>query len=307
MEEIIAPVDRSLLRAELTREHWLRKTNNSGNEIYVFDHRTAPSLMQEVGRLRELTFRSAGGGTGKAVDIDRFDLMEKPFRQLIVWNPDEEEIVGGYRFIHCRDLETRDGEAQSPTSRLFRISHRFHSEFLPSTIELGRSFVQPAYQPMLNIRKGMYSLDNLWDGLGALVVDNPDIRYFFGKITMYPHLDRTARDLILHFLKTWFPDPDHLVEPFSPLLPVTDPGLLREAFGGEDYEADYKALVQRVRGLGEGIPPLVNAYMNLSRTMRFFGTSLNDHFGDVEESAILVTIADIHDSKMERHVFSYQK
>ncbi|MBE0642350.1 MAG: hemolysin, partial [Bacteroidales bacterium] len=181
------------------------------------------------------------------------------------------------------------------------------SEFMPYTIELGRSFVQPAYQPTVNVRKGMYSLDNLWDGLGALVILNPDIRYFFGKITMYPHFNTLARDLILHFLSLYFPDHEKLVEPYAPLQLITPREELETFFSGGTYDTDYKKLVQQVRRLGEGIPPLVNAYMNLSSTMRTFGTAINEAFGDVEETGILVTIADIFEAKMDRHINTYQK
>ncbi|HRY97662.1 MAG TPA: GNAT family N-acetyltransferase [Bacteroidales bacterium] len=307
MQELIPPIDRRLLLAELGEGHFVRQTNNGNNEIYIVDAHSAPQVMQEIGRLRELSFREAGGGTGKSADIDRYDTMPLPFQQLIVWNPEEQEIVGGYRFIHCRDLEIHEGAPQSPTSRLFRLSERFIGHYMPYTIELGRSFVQPAYQPAMNIRKGMYSLDNLWDGLGALVVDHPDIRWFFGKITMYPHFNTRARDLIQHFLRKYFPDPDELVRPFVPMALTTPSGELEAVFSGGNYEADYKLLVQQVRSLGEGIPPLVNAYMNLSSTMRTFGTAINEVFGDVEETGIMVTINDIYEAKKDRHVNTYRK
>ena len=307
MQTLIPAIDRELLQSELTREHFVRRTNNGHNEIYIFDASSAPHLMQEVGRLRELSFREAGGGTGEPTDIDRYDTMSLPFRQLIVWHPRDRQIVGGYRYILCSDLEFVNGAPQSPTSRLFRLSDRFVSDFMPHTIELGRSFVQPAYQPAVNIRKGMYSLDNLWDGLGALVINHPHIRYFFGKVTMYPHFNPRARDLILYFMKMYFPDPDALVEPYEPLELVTPTDELKKVFTGGGYEADYKLLVHNVRSLGEGIPPLVNAYMNLSPSMRSFGTSINNHFGGVEETGILVTIGDIYDIKKDRHVNTYHK
>lgn len=305
MEKIIAPVPRENLKTELNSEVFIRKTNNASNEIYIIDQTTAPETLKEVGRLRELTFRSAGGGTGKAMDIDHYDIMERPFKQLIVWNPRDEEIVGGYRYILCRDLEKKDGQFQSPTSRLFRISETFQEEYMPVTIELGRSFVQPEYQPLRNMRKGMYALDNLWDGLGALVIDHPDIRYFFGKITMYPHFDTLARDLILYFLDKHFPDADELVKPFDPLLPDSPVRQLETILTADNYEEDYKLLVQAVRSRNEAVPPLVNAYMGLSSTMRVFGTSVNPHFGDVEETGIMVTIADIYEHKKKRHLASY--
>lgn len=308
MENIIPPVESELLLQELTKEKFVRKTNNGNNLIYIFDYYDSPNLMKEVGRLREITFRDAGGGTGKETDIDEFDLGDKPFRQLIVWNPEDKEIVGGYRFAPGYNISVSpDGNVSSPTAELFHFSEKFIKEFLPKSIELGRSFVQPNYQPQYNLRKGMYSLDNLWDGLGAIVIDYPEIKYLFGKVTMYPHYDHLARDLVLYFLQKFFPDPDQLLTPIESLPLRHDKNYLDSIFTGKTYEENFKILVQRVRAQNENVPPLVNAYMSLSATMRTFGTSLNRGFGDVEETGILVTIDDIYDFKKDRHISTYKK
>ncbi|MDZ7743836.1 MAG: GNAT family N-acetyltransferase [Bacteroidota bacterium] len=309
METIISPVDVELLEQELTDEIFVRNTNNGHNEIYIFDHHNSPHLMKEVGRLREITFREAGGGTGKTIDLDAYDTAQPPFKQLIVWNPREREITGGYRFMHGKEMirSSKGKDVQTPTSRLFKISDKFVQEFMPYSIELGRSFVQPNFQPTYNLRKGMYSLDNLWDGLGAIVIDNPDVKYLFGKVTMYPQYDRLARDLVLFFLQHNFPDADNLITPREPLLLETDEKILNNIFTGCNFDEDYKILVNKVRQLNEGIPPLINAYMTLSATMRTFGTTLNEHFGNVEETGILVTIEDIYDFKKDRHIATYKK
>lgn len=307
MEAIIAPVERDLLKTELSRDKFVRSTNNGTNEIYIITHHDSPNVMREIGRLREVTFRYAGGGTGKSVDIDDYDISDKPYRQLIVWNPEDKEIVGGYRFIKCNEAVDTDGQLSLATTELFEFSEKFIREYLPYTIELGRSFVQPNYQPSVNNRKGLFSLDNLWDGLGALIVDNPDMKYFFGKVTMYLHFNQRARDMILFFMKYYFPDKDNLVRPHQPLPYNTDVSDLEQLFRGLPYKEGHKVLNQHVRSLGENIPPLVNSYMNLSATMRSFGTALNTHFGEVEETGIMVTIADIYDTKKERHIASYVK
>lgn len=307
METIIPPVDRTLLKKELTKELFVRDTNNGHNQIYIFTHDQAPNLMRELGRLREQTFREASGGTGKCCDIDDYDTSEKPFKQLIVWSPEDQEIVGGYRFILGKDVKNRkDGHPYSPTAKLFKFSDKFIKEFWPLTFELGRSFVQPQYQPTVNLRKGMYSLDNLWDGLGAITIENPGVQYFFGKITMYPSFDSFGRDMILYFMHKYFPDEDKLVVPLEPLVIQTREKVLKSIFMGANYDEDYKILVQKVRSLKEQIPPLVNAYMNLSGSMRTFGTSVNRAFGDVEETAIIITIADIYDYKKDRHISTYK-
>lgn len=308
MDKIIPPVDKDLLLEELSKDKFVRKTNNGNNHIYIFDYKDAPHLMNEIGRLREITFRDAGGGTGKAIDIDEFDLGDSPFRQLIVWNPEEQEIVGGYRFAPGGSMQVTDeGEVLSPTAELFDYSRKFIDGILPVSIELGRSFVQPNYQPQFNLRKGMYSLDNLWDGLGAIIIDYPGVKYLFGKVTMYPHYNLLARDLVLYFLQKFFPDPDHLMTPKEVLPLHHDSNYLDSVFTGETYMDNFKILVQRVRAQNENVPPLVNAYMSLSSTMRTFGTSLNRGFGDVEETGIMVTIEDIYDFKKDRHISTYRK
>jgi hypothetical protein len=306
MDAIVSPVDKSILEEELSEAIFIRSTNNGHNKIYVFTAHDSPNLMREVGRLREITFHDAGGGTGKELDIDQFDLANPPFQQLIVWDPDERAIVGGYRFIHGRQISCNSsGCLNSPTAELFAFSEKFVRDYLPLSIELGRSFVQPEYQPTINLKKGLYSLDNLWDGLGAMIIDHPDIKYFFGKMTMYPDYNRTARDIVLRFLGKHFPDKEHLMVPKIPLKSEADEEFLEHLFVGDSFEENYRILVHEVRTRNENIPPLFNAYMNLSPTMMTFGTSLNHEFGEVEETGILVNIGDIYPRKKDRHLASY--
>jgi hypothetical protein len=306
MKPIIPPVDRSLLEQELHDHKFVRNTNNGKKQIYIFTAHDSPNLMQEVGRLREITFRDAGGGTGKEVDIDEFDVDEYPFQQLVVWDPAGKEIIGGYRFIHGKDIPCNEkGCINSATGELFQFTARFIRDFLPESIELGRSFVQPAYQPTFNLRRGMYSLDNLWDGLGAMVIDNPDVKYFYGKMTMYPSYHRIARDTILYFLEKFFPDPLHLMTPFVPVVRGTPDNELAQIFSAAGFEDNYRILVQVIRKYNESIPPLINAYMSLSPTMMTFGTAINKDFGNVEETAILINIEDIYPRKLDRHLKTY--
>jgi hypothetical protein len=308
MEKIIPKVDRSLIKKELNDLRFVRKTNYGKREIYIITHHNAPNVMREIGRLRELSFRDAKGGTGKELDIDVYDTSPNPFKQLIVWDPEDEEIIGGYRFIDCNDLTVdTDGTVHSPTGKLFNFSPRFIKDYMPHTIELGRSFVQPSYQASYNIRKGMFSLDNLWDGLGALVVDNPHVKYFFGKMTMYPHYSPEAKQLLLSFLHRFFPDPDHLVVPHAHCaVNVADSGVA-EIFTGSSYEENYRLLNKAIRDFKENIPPLFNAYMNLSPTMRTLGTAVNNVFGAVEETGIIITISDVYETKKKRHLATYLK
>lgn len=305
MEPIIEKVPREALLAELNRERYVRKTNNGHNEIYIITHHNSPNVMREIGRLREVTFRHAGGGTGKSIDIDEFDLSSHPYQQLLVWDPIDKEIVGAYRYIACKDAEFKNGKVILATTELFDFSPKFYEEYLPYTIELGRSFIQPMYQPSEQFRKGLFSLDNLWDGLGAIVVDNPFMKYYYGKVTMYTDFNVEARDYILAFLKHYFPDPDNLVKPIHSVEHKTDVSAFLKELAGLNYKEGHSVLNKKVRALGENIPPLMNAYMNLSSTMRVFGTAINPTFGGVEETGILVRISDIYESKKERHLNSY--
>ncbi len=307
-EKLIAPADRELLKEELNADTFFRKTNNAHNEIYVVDAHGSPHTAREIGRLRELSFRQAGGGTGKACDLDYYDIAEVPYKQLIVWDPTAEEIVGGYRYLCCWEVPfDEQGKPQVATAELFRFSDRFLKDYFPYTIELGRSFVQPAYQPSRDNRKSIYSLDNLWDGLGGLVVDYPRLKYFVGKVTMYQHFDAYARDLILYFMARFFPDKDELIRPLEPLSLNTPEEKLEQVFTGVNFEDNYRLLSQKVRQRNENIPPLFSSYMSLSPTMRTFGTAFNAGFGGVEETGIMVTIADIYESKSRRHVSTYTK
>lgn len=310
MNTIIDPVPVSAILEELTQERFFRKTNNAGNELYILSAHDSPNVMREIGRLREISFRDAGGGTGLDCDIDVFDTREENFFwQLIVWNPVDQAIVGGYRFLLCDKLPVdENGQVDTPTSELFLYSERFVKDYLPYTIELGRSFVQPNYQPSKNLSKGLYSLDNLWDGLASLMEVYPTAKYFFGKVTMYPRLERTSRDMILYFIQKHFPDEDALVtvRPELDLPILSDFDWLASIFNSDNYRDDYKTLVKQVRERGAAVPPLVNAYMNLSSTLRSFGTALNPGFGQVEETGLLVTLSDIFEEKVKRHT-TYEK
>lgn len=307
MENIIDKVSRAEIIKELNNNRYVRRVNNGDNEIYIITAHNSPNTMREIGRLREVTFRHAGGGTGKAIDIDEFDTSNHPYQQLLVWNPQDQEIVGAYRFILCRDAEFRNGKIHLATTELFDFSPEFYEKYVPYTIELGRSFIQPQYQPSEQFRKGLFSLDNLWDGLGAIVVDNPDMKYYYGKFTMYTDFNVEARDYILSFLHYYFPDHKKLVSPIHGIEIKTDVSKFLKEIEGKPYKDGHAVLNKLVRSLGENIPPLVNAYSNLSSTMLSFGTAINPTFGGVEETGILVTIADIYPSKSERHIETYIK
>ena len=307
---IAPPVDRELIKKELKQKHFLRKTNRGNKEIYITTAHLSPNIMREIGRLRELSFATEGGGTGQELDIDQYDTLPDPHccKQLFVWSPEDEEIVGAYRFIHGTNMMRReDGSIVTPTADQYQFSDKFINEYLPYTVELGRAFVQPAYQPSNDLHKGIYSLDNLWDGLGALVLEIPETRYFYGKITMYGDINPEARDLILYFYQKHFPDRDGLVWPYERIDIKTDYNKLVRLFNGRNYKEDYQILLHAVRACGCTVPPLINAYMNLSPSMRSFGTCPNHHLAGTTDTGILINMADIYPDKRARYMESYHE
>ena len=299
-QPIIQPINKELLKSELTPDRQLRMTNKSHNEIYIVTAHNAPNVMREIGRLREIVFREAGGGTGKEVDIDEFDICENCYKQLIVWNPEEQEIIGGYRYLPGTDWEYDEkGQPILATSHMFHFSEKFIREYAPQTVELGRSFVSLPYQSSRMGAKSLFALDNLWDGLGALTVVRPNVRYYFGnyyfgKMTMYPSYIRKGRDMILYFLKKYFDDKENLIIPMKPLELETNPQELETLFSGKNFKEDYLILNREIRLLGYNIPPLVNAYMSLSPTMKLFGTAIN-----------LIAIDEIFENKRKRHIDTF--
>ncbi|MCQ2959215.1 MAG: GNAT family N-acetyltransferase [Bacteroidales bacterium] len=307
MEQVIAPVERELLIAELTDDKILRESHFGSNKIYTVNFHNAPNVMREIGRLRELAFRNSGGGTGKEIDIDEFDIHPThPYEQLVIWNPESKQILGGYRYILCKDALNKDGLYDMATTELFDFSEKFKKDYLPYTLELGRSFVYQESTIGATVRKSIFILDNLWEGIGAVIALNPQIKYLFGKVTMYLNYDQLARDYILYFLNKHFRDKENLVTTLEPLGYFNQEKDLEQVFNGNNLREDYKILFTKVRERKQNIPPLINSYINLSDTMKTFGTSLNKGFGAVEETGILVTISDIDTDKLNRYVLSYQ-
>lgn len=308
IEELIPPVDKALLKAELTEQNKLRYTCRSNNQIYVFTAAQAPNLMREVGRLRELSFRSSGGGRGKCVDIDDFDTMKVPYRQLIVWDPDNEEILGGYRFIVGTDVSfDQNGQPILATAHSFHFTENFIKDYLPYTIELGRAFVQPAYQSTQKGSKSLFALDNLWDGLGALFVMVPECRYCFGKLTMYRSVPAGLRDILRFFMYKYYADRNALIYPIEPLEYQTDKETLATLVSGTDFKEDYLFVKNYLRHAGYSIPPLINSYILLAKTMTVFGTVECFDSNREEDTCMLMSLDQMNPDKLMRHVRSFNR
>ena len=306
MKDLSIPIDRDLIKAELTDDKLLRTTNKAGNLIYLTTASESPNVMKEIARIRELAFRLCGAGSGKMFDMDAFDWAERPYKQLFVWDPQNEEIIGGYRLIFGNEVAiNEDGQPDLVTASMYKFSQKFIDEFLPYTIELGRSFVHPDYQASKMGSKSLYSLDNLWDGLGAITVLRPDMKYFFGKVTVYPSYEEQARELIFTFLNKYFPDEDTLVEPIDPFIRPAFAADYAGLFAGGSFKEEYKILNGKVRERGVNIPPLVNTYMGLSAKMKSFGYAVCEELGGLIEFAIMVPIYEMYEEKKTRHIETF--
>ena len=301
MEQIINPIAPEVLLRELTEDCFIRKTVKGSNDIYVITAKNQPNLMKEIGRLREISFRDAGGGSGNSCDIDNADISENGYTQLLVWNPDANEIIGGYRYI----IIDKNKEQDFSVKNYFDLSQEYMDDYYPHTIELGRSFVQPKYQSKAGGAKSLYALDNLWDGLGAIVADNENVKYMVGKVTLYSNINIELVSLLYTLLCKYFPADNNLIVPKKEIEYVFDKYKYLNLFDGMEYAKAMKFANRRAKELGEAYPPLFSAYANLTSTMKIFGTVVNADFGNVLETAIMITIADLNEDKYQRYVKSY--
>ncbi len=306
MEQIIDPVDVSLIESELTPEKKLGDTNKGGNELYVVTWHDSPNTVREIGRLREVSYRDAGASSGKSMDLDEYDMMDNPYHQIIVWDPEAKAIIGGYRYILGTDVAFKeDGQPNITSSHLYRFSDSFIKDYLPHVMELGRSFVAPEYQSSKAGAKSLFTMDNLWDGIATVILHHTDTWYFLGKMTIYPSYDLTARNLIIHFMDKHFYDPQELVRPKNPLTVNDDARLMDLILAEDDLKKDYRILKDAVRKLGTNIPPLVNSYINISSTTKMLGSCINDELGDAIETGILICFDEIYEDKRERHMQAF--
>ncbi len=305
MEELIAPVDKELLKAELTQECFFRDTNRAGNKIYIVDNTTAPNVLREVGRLREMAFREYGGGSGKATDLDEFDLDPAyRYKQMVLWDPEAECIVGGYRFVLGDDfMYDHEGQPITPSSHMFTFTRKFLKEKILQTIELSRSFVALEYQSTREDSKSLYALDNLFDGVASLILLYGDrMKYFFGKMTIYPSFPKEALNMLLYFLRKHFGTRKEKWIITKNPVKIGDSSKYKDVFTEKDFKEDYKILKREIQKFGVNIPPLVNTYMNMSPTMLYFGTGINYDFGDIIDSGILLAFDELHPEKVDRHM-----
>ena len=308
IEKIIKPISKKILINELKVALFLRPTRVGNNEVYIFSAEQCPNLMQEVGRLRELTFREAGAGFGTKVDIDHYDTDEHCCKQLIVWDPIKKEIIGGYRFNLFYDLKNKDlKDVPLSNKSLYNISDKFASEYVPYLVELSRAFIQPMFQPKYAGRKAAFSLDNIWDGLGALVVKYPFLKYYFGRLTFFSNYNSTVRDLIFYFFQKHLKGDTSLLQAKETLLLDTPISYLKKKINMSDVKEDYKSLQLIAKEHNAIIPPLMKSYYNASNSLKVFDPVFDSYFGSSYAAAIIVTIKDIYPSYIKRYIKPYKK
>ena len=306
---IIDPVDINLLKSELNEKTFLRHTNRGNNEIYVVNNEVAPNVLKEIGRLREVSFRAVGGGSGTPCDMDHFDLEDKACFQLLVWNPEADEIIGGYRFTRWGMASFHEnGQPYVNTEHLFDFSQEFIDTYFPYCLEMARAFIQPKSQSAEGGRKALFALDNLWDGIGGLVAQDPSIRYLAGKVTIYSSSPDMSRKAMVYYLDMCFGDREGLLVSKRPeTCTPEESAFFREMFNGADYKENYQILNNYVKSFGDTIPPLIHSYIGLSPTMKTFGTTFDPDFGDCYDTAMMITISDIYQEKHERYIDSAQE
>lgn len=285
MKTVAAPVDPAALAGELTPRVALARFR--GIELHTFRGEECPATMREVGRVREIGFRAAGAGRNVELDVDALDFGARAYHQLVAWDPVSREIVAVYRYQFGR-MAVEAGDQVLRTATLFRYTHWFDSEVKAAGIELGRSVVNAG------ARRRVLGLFALWVGLRALVDQHPEVRYYFGNVSIFTSLPRPARDLIVAFLEHWYPPPrPGLVARDGMAYRPGTPALERVAAleSPVTTAAGIAALRALLRPWGVAIPPLLQSYLGISRQVWFGQTALDRDFGDALETGIVVPVS----------------
>jgi hypothetical protein len=293
LSTIIDPIDPLVLEEELKSQFCMDSLNRGNMQLYLVDGCKAPSVMREVGRLREIAFRGGGGGTGLSCDMDRFDTdPDLGFRQLICWDSEEKEIMGGYRVIagHLCHIKA-DGQPDMPSAHLFHFSEPFVKDMLPLTMELSRSFIVEKHQRLSeNARRNIFTLDHLFSGL-SFFTGMEKIQFIFGKVTFYPSYPTEAFSMLEGFLKKYCLDKE-LVVPHSPYV-VPDWADADKVLIHNDYMEDFRALRRAMTQKGYFIPPILSSYIKMFKHITSFGAAVNDEFGDVVEMGFMTQVDEV--------------
>lgn len=287
------PECRAELRRELREARLLGKTSD-GKEIRLLDGRCDSVVIRELGRLRELSFRQVGEGTGRRRDVDAFDAR---YRHLVLWDDTELQIAGAYRIGEVAELVRQGGHEALYTHGLFRFSPAM-AQALESAVELGRSFVAPRYQ-------GLRALDHLWQGIGAYLQDHPQVRWLFGPVSISGALPEEARQLLVRHCQRQHGGAEGLVEARRPYrLPPERLAALDAVVGGPDPAESFRALKARLAELGVGVPTLVKQYADLCDPggTSFLAYGVDPDFGDCIDALVWVDLQRMKPTRRARYL-----
>ncbi len=292
VETVIHPADAKAIKKNLYKATLLGETRDN-KKIFLYDFSYDCPVMQEIARLRELTFRSVEEGTGLSLDLDRFDTY---YRHIVLWDDNDLEIVGAYRIGEGSEIMRNQGVDGFYTQTLFDLDTHF-SGYLPYSIELGRSFVQPRYW-------GQHSLEYLWYGIGAYLNTRPDIKYLFGPVSLSNSYPQLAKELIVAFYDQQFGHALPQAQARSPF----QVSLASKRFALQEFSADYsssfKILNSELKKLGVKVPTLYKQYVELcvDKGCHFIGFNVDPQFNDCIDSLIMVEIDKIAPKKKQRYV-----
>ncbi|MBT9314062.1 GNAT family N-acyltransferase [Leptothoe spongobia] len=253
--------------------------------------------MSEIGRIRTVEFRREGVDTGKAKDIDTFDYGPNAYRQLVAWDPINQEIVSMYRYIFCQDAIQSDGSIRLSTADQFEFCQNFQTDYLNKTVELGRSVVN---RNAKNCKIGLFAI---WQGLGALLREYPNIKYIFGKVTIPSTYPQPARNLLIEFLQLYHLNVNQLLHPKENVRVVVD---TNSTFRGGDYATEFAYLKKLLKDMEQGIPPLINTYLRTGGDdIQYFGSAYSKGFGNAIAAALLLPTASIKEKQKKQFMDSY--
>lgn len=288
-ESVAHPEDRKVLKQELTSCQLLGETSD-GKKIYCYQHHQDSAIMREIGRMRELTFRAVGEGTGMRRDIDKYDNF---YDHIVLWDDEQYELVGAYRMVPIDRVDSHYPETGLYSETLFNLSN-LPVDIRKQGLELGRSFVQPAYW-------GKRSLDYLWHGIGAYLNKNPQIRYLLGAVSISNDLNKEAKASLVRFYKTYFGDNNNMVSATQPFRFSERQGI---HFNGDDYSAEFKQLKAKLKQENASVPTLYKQYSELCEEggTIFSAFNVDPDFCDCIDGFVVVDMTKLKPSKQERYM-----
>lgn len=292
-KSIIKPIDRKILKLQL-KEAPLLGITNDGKKIFILTYNGFPEVIREVARLREITFRGVGEGTGNRLDMDLYD---KLYRHIVLWDEENLEVVGAYRIGVCEELLLKHGTEGLYTSTLFNFSDNFKKK-LPFALELGRSFVQRKYW-------NSYSLDYLWQGIGAFLYNHPETKYLFGGVSLSGSYNTEAKELLVFFYTKWFKGPFDMVTAKNHYsINPNKLESLEATFPGVDYKSELKILKQSLKMFGFSIPTLFKQYSELcsDNGCSFLDFGIDYDFNSCIDGFIFIEVDKIKPHKRERYI-----